>query len=136
MTYHMCMIYSFTSMYATQLVESQGTPPAVGQSVAFILRLATDIVGDRGELDSRFLVFPTFIAGFAATSGADKNQARRIIGTMEQESIGNNTRATRKLLEAVYEAQEASLEQYGHTRGVDWIQVMQSRGLQVVSFGL
>ena len=123
-------------MYATQLLESHALPAGVSQSVSFILRLATEIVRDRGQLDNRFLVFPTFIAGFAATSAADKHQARRIIGTMEQESIGNNTRATRKLLEAVYATQEASIEQYGHSRGVDWIHVMERQGLQVVSFGL
>ena len=55
---------------------------------------------------------------------------------MEQESIGINTRATRKLLEAVYETQEAHRRQYGHARGVDWISVMENRDLQVVSFGL
>ena len=126
------MIYSYTSMYATQLAESRDTPPIVSQSVSSILKLATEIVRDRGQLDSRFLVFPTFIAGFAATSGAEKHQARHIIASMEQESIGNNTHATRKLLEAVYEAQEAN----GRAQDVDWIEVMENRGLQVVSFGL
>ena len=123
-------------MYATQLVESQRTPPAVSQSVAFILRLASEVFRDRSQLDNRFLVFPTFIAGFAAASADDKTRARRIIDAMEQESIGRNTCATGTLLDAVYETQEASLEKYGHARGVDWIRVMESRGLQVISFGL
>lgn len=132
----MCIIYSYTCMWSTQQLDS---PPSPGNEVtqcsSEILALASDII-QRRQFDYRFIVFPTFIAGFAATSSTDKMLALDLINTMEQESIGNNTRATRKLLQAIYEKQNASMALVGHARDVDWIQLMHERHLDVISFGL
>ena len=123
-------------MWATQQVDSPSSHGnEVTQCSSEILALANDII-QRRRFDYRFIVFPVFIAGFAATSNADKMLALEVITKMEQESIGNNTRATRKLLQAVYEKQNANMARLGHARDVDWIELMHDRSLDVVSFGL
>ncbi|MCJ1309148.1 hypothetical protein MMC25_002803 [Agyrium rufum] len=136
--YHMCMIYSYTNMHATQLSESPSSIPnnAVMQGVDAILRLASTAM-HREQMISQFLVFPTFIAGVAASTSPERRDlALHIIGQMEMESIGNNTKATRRLLEAVYEEQDASLARGVPAGQVDWITVMEDRSMQVVNFGL
>ena len=135
--HRMCIIYSHTCMWPTQLTDwasptqtSSAQNPEIAQCINIILSIATNIV-QRRQLDFRFIVFPLFIAGFAARSNVDRHRALELISAMERDSIGNNTRATRMLLRAVHEQQD---ERGGHA--VDWIQVMHQRGLQVVNFGL
>ena len=125
-----------TVMWPTQrLNNAQENEAEIAQCVSEILELASDTVS-RHHLEHGFIIFPLFIAGCAATSTADQALARDLIHRMEQESIGKNTRATRKLLEAVYERQNARLASTGRSTDVDWIQVMLESGLQVVSYGL
>ena len=124
-------------MWPTQLTDwasptqtSSAQNPETTQCISIILSIATSIV-QRQQLDFRFIVFPLFIAGFAAASNADRNQALELITAMERDSLGNNTRATRMLLRVVYAQQDERGE-----HAIDWIQVMHERGLQVVNFGL
>ena len=125
-----------TVMWPNQrLSNAQEDEAQIAQHVSEILELASDTVSSH-HLEHGFIVFPLFIAGCAATSATDKALARDLISRMEQESIGKNTRATRKLLEAVYERQNARLASTGQSTDVDWIQVMVESGLQVVSYGL
>ena len=107
----------------------------IAQCVAEILEFASDTVSRR-QLEHGFIVFPLFMAGCAAATASDKTLARDLIHRMEQESVGKNTRATRKLLEAVYEQQKASLSSTDQSKEVDWVQVMKDSGLQVVNYGL
>ena len=90
----------------------------------------------RRQFEHGFVVFPLFLAGIATSSAEDKTLAHELMKEMEQESVGNNKRATRKLLEAVYEAQNARQMVVGHPLDVDWIQVMTEKKLHVINFGL
>lgn len=134
--YYACIIYSHTSMFATQRIEiGPGNELEISQSARKILRFAHEKITS-GHLEQRSLVFPLFMAGFASTDAEDKTLAVDLIRQMEKDSISGNTRATRELLEVVYERQDASFSRLGHSLDVDWIQVMLERGLKVVAIGL
>ena len=134
--YYACIIYSHTSMYASQRIEiGPGDEYEIRQSARKILQFAHEKIIS-GHLEQRALVFPIFMAGFASTGAEDKTLAVELIRQMEKDSISSNTRATRELLEVIYERQDASFSRLGHSLDVDWIQVMLERGLKVVAIGL
>ncbi|KAI9731045.1 MAG: hypothetical protein M1834_005508 [Cirrosporium novae-zelandiae] len=84
----------------------------------------------------RFIMFSLFMAGFAATSNSDKVLSLNLMSALELDCIGKNLRATKQLLRLVFERQEASVETDGHFLGVDWMEVMNEQGLQLVNFGV
>ncbi|MCJ1282031.1 hypothetical protein MMC26_001354 [Xylographa opegraphella] len=110
-------------------------PEEVTQCASEIIDVVSETVRRR-RFEHGFVIFPLFLAGIATTSAADKALAHELMTAMEQESVGNNKRATRKLLEAVYEAQNARQMVVGHSLDVDWIQVMSESKLHVINFGL
>ena len=89
-----------------------------------------------GRLEVRSIIFPLFMAGVAAVDGSQKLMALDLISAMEKKSIGNNTAATKRALQMVYEKQTQRFMHTGHSLDVDWQDVMAEQGLQVVSFGL
>ncbi|KAI9759436.1 MAG: hypothetical protein M4579_002350 [Chaenotheca gracillima] len=134
--YHSCMIYSHTSLWPSQRDDiDTGGDGEMTHSVREILALTGHLV-QTGHLELRFIVFPLFMAGFAAASGEEKVLALELITALEQESLGPNTARIRHLLQLVYERQHACLVSLGHARSVDWISIMVEQGLQVVNFGL
>ena len=107
----------------------------VSECASEIIKVADEIV-DRRQYEHGFIMFPLLLAGFATLSAPEKMQAHELMVAMEQESIGKNMRATRKLLEAIYERQNERQIEVGHALEVDWISVMKDMGLQLVNFGL
>ena len=103
----------------------------ISQCASEIIKVATGTVR-RQQYEHDFVLFPLFMAGFATSSAAEKIQAHDLMRAMERESIGTNKRATRKLLEAVYERQNERQTTVGHSVEVDWIHVMRESQLQVV----
>jgi hypothetical protein len=131
--YRACIIYSHTSMWASQQLETgAGDIPEVSQCVREIIELAREIISN-GHLERKYIVFPLFMAGIAATSAADREQALEFLGIMEQDSVGRNMGATKHLLNAVYEKQREGFIRVGYALDVDWIQIVRDMGLQVVS---
>ena len=104
-------------------------------AVHAILKLANDLL-NRQRLQQRFVVFALFLAGMASTVQNDKMQALGLLKAFEQESVGSNTQATRRFLEAIYSRQGQSRERIGHFLDVDWIEVSEETGQQIVNFGL
>ncbi|MCJ1387812.1 hypothetical protein MMC18_000655 [Xylographa bjoerkii] len=134
--YRACLIYSHTSMWSSQRTDTNsGYVEEVSQCASEIIDVVSETVRRR-QFEHGFVVFPLFLAGIATSSAADKMLAHELMRAMEQESVGNNKRATRKLLEAVYEAQNARQMVVGHSLDVDWIQVMTDSKLHVINFGL
>jgi hypothetical protein len=134
--YRACIIFSHTSMWPSQRLD---TGPEfdgeIGQCVSEILHTAEGVVS-AGRLELRFMIFPLFMAGFAATDGNQKMMALDMISTMEKRSIGSNTTATRHALQIVYEQQTQRFMRTGHSLDVNWSDIMVEQGLQVVNFGL
>ncbi|MCJ1317526.1 hypothetical protein MMC15_002851 [Xylographa vitiligo] len=134
--YRACLIYSHTSMWSTQRTDT------TSEYLEEVTKYASEIIDvvsgtvRRRQFEHGFVVFPLFLAGIATSSAEDKTLAHELMKEMEQESVGNNKRATRKLLEAVYEAQNARQMVVGHPLDVDWIQVMTEKKLHVINFGL
>ena len=123
-------------MWATQQVDAlPDYDNEVARCVLEILALSERVI-HRRQFEYRFIVFPLFMAGFAAVVPGEKRRAEEIMITMEHEGVGNNTRATRELLQAVYERQRETSMNMRRILNVDWIEVMHERGLQVVHFGL
>jgi hypothetical protein len=105
------------------------------QCATEIIAIAEETVRQR-QYEHGFVMFPLFLAGVVATSAPEKMQAHDLMRAMERESLGSNKRATRKLLEAVYDRQDERLREVGHAMDVDWVGVMAETGLQIVHFGL
>lgn len=102
------------------------------QSVREILSLAREIV-DNGHLERKFMVFPLFMAGFASDDTKDKTEAMNLLLALEKETMGKVARASRDLLEIVYEKQNEDFSQLGHVLDVDWVQILVERGLQIAN---
>lgn len=134
--YRACIIFSHTSMWPGQRLETSpdyDTEIAVASSQ--ILQMTRKAL-EEDRSDCRYLVFPTFMAGFAATDGAQRMHALDLIRAMEKSSIGRNTTVTRKALAAVYEKQNERFMNTGQSLDVDWMAVLVERNLTIVSFGL
>lgn len=134
---HACLIYSYTSMWPTQEVETGGAPALeVEQRVSNILQVGTSIVNS-GRFDLRFIVFPLFMAGVATSSGSQKMLALDLICALgTNEAVGRNVATTAHVLQTVYQRQTESYMRKGHALDVDWIDIMADQGLQLVNFGL
>lgn len=134
--YRACLIYSHTSMWPSQRLDTgPGFDDEIAVSASEILTIAQKIV-NTGRLESRFIVFPLFLAGFATSDGSQKMLAMDLIQQLEEKSIGGNTTATRKALSILYERQTHRFLMSGQDRDVDYLEVMLEQGLQVVNFGL
>lgn len=96
-----------------------------------ILHLTRSIIAS-GHHELRFAVFPLFMAGYVLPV-QERGLALKLMEGMEMESIGRNTRATRELLEDVFERGDRG-EGGGKVgaSGVDWIGVLGERGLQLI----
>lgn len=133
--YRACIIYSHTSMWSTQRVE---TPPEYDTEISVAanqILAATARLLDQGLGDARFLVFPTFIAGFACHDGAQKILALELIDRLDKASIGRNTAAARKALERIYQRQNDRFMTTGQSLDVDWVDVLQQEQITIVNFG-
>ena len=134
--YRACIIYSHTSMWSTQRLD---TSPDYDMEIKVasnqILQATSRILND-GRTDCRFLVFPVFMAGFASSEGVQKSFALELIGMMERESIGRNTGASRTALESVYDKQNERFMMTGQSLDVDWMDVINEKKLLIVNFGL
>lgn len=133
--YRACIIYSHTSMWVNQRLD---TSPDYDNEVATaaqqIIQVAQSIVANSDN--SRFLIFPLFMAGFASDDGGHKALALELIQQLEQKSIGHNAQATRACLQLIYEQQRERFKYTGHSLDVDWVQVMRERRISLVNFGL
>lgn len=133
--YRACMIYSHTSMWPSQRLETGPEYEAeISESVCEVLRIGERIVSSE-QYHLRFIIFPLFMAGFASTDGNEKMLALEFISGMEKASIGSNTAATWHVLQIVYQRQTQRLMQTGQSLDVNWCEVMVEQGL-VVNFGL
>ncbi|KAK5076266.1 hypothetical protein LTS08_006894 [Lithohypha guttulata] len=134
--YRACMIYSHTSMWPCQRTDtSPDFDPEITAAAQQILQVSQAIVSTQAK-SSRFLVFPLFMAGWASTSGNQKLLVQDLIQKLEEESLGCNTRTTRRALQAVYERQNQHFMRTGQSLDVCWLDVMREQGLTVVNFGL
>jgi hypothetical protein len=134
--YRACIIYSHTSMWPGQRLE---TSPDYDTEIAVasnqILHMTRKALAEDRSY-CRYLVFPCFMAGFASTDGGQRMQALDLIRAMEKTSIGRNTTVTRKALAAVYEKQNERFMNTGQSLDVDWMTVMKEQDLMVVNFGI
>ena len=141
MLYRACIIYSHTSMWIQQRLDTGPEFDSEIADCAFeILRTSSRVIEAEHQLELRFFVFPLFMAGFASVDGTQKMMALDLIKQMEGKSIGGNTSTTRKTLETVYETQTTRFMVTGQDRDVDWMEVMVGTSgggrLQIINFGL
>ncbi|ERF75071.1 hypothetical protein EPUS_04853 [Endocarpon pusillum Z07020] len=134
--YRACLIYSHTSMWPSQRLDSgPECDHEIAESVSEILRIGNRVVSSE-QYHRRFIIFPLFMAGFASIDGNEKMLALELISSMEKRSIGSNTTATRHALQIVYEQQTQRFMLTGQSSDVNWSDIMLEQGLQVVNFGL
>ncbi|OJD27852.1 hypothetical protein ACJ73_00755 [Blastomyces percursus] len=135
--FHASLIYSYTSMWSGQCIETGGGPALeISQRTTAILHVVSSIV-HAGRFDLRFVVFPLFMAGVASSSSSQKMLALDLLSSMEgNESVGRNVTTTRHVLQIVYQRQTEGYMRKGHALDVDWVEIMIEQGLQMVNFGL
>lgn len=104
-------------------------------SVTKILQAVEHIVVPKAEVDPQFVVFPLFIAGYAASEPEKKDLALNMIKAVEQHSFGGCTQSVRGLLEVVYEKQRAAVLMNESTF-VDWVHEMEVRGYPPIIYGI
>ena len=123
-------------MWPTQRLD---TSPDYDTEIAVasnqILQMTRRILSD-GRVDCRFLVFPVFMAGYAASDGGQKATALELIECMQKDSIGRNTSATKKALGLVYEKQNERFMTTGQSLDIDWMDVIGDQHMLIVNFGL
>ncbi|KAJ5162868.1 transcriptional regulator family: Fungal Specific TF [Penicillium coprophilum] len=135
--YHVCQLFSYSSMWPGQRVESDFCPDGdIDHHATEILRLAERTTHTR-RADRHFIVFPLFLAGATASASGLKMMAMELMTSMEDEEdgMGRNAATTRAILQIVYERQLERLMHVGHTFDVDWSDLMAQEGLQMVNFG-
>ncbi|EER42675.1 conserved hypothetical protein [Histoplasma capsulatum H143] len=135
--FHASLIYSYTSMWSSQSIETGGGPALeISQRTTAILHVASSIV-HAGRFDLRFIVFPLFMAGVASSSSSQKMLALDLLSGIEgNESVGRNVTTTRHVLQIVFQRQTEGYMRKGHALDVDWMEIMIEQGLQMVNFGL
>ena len=134
--YQACLIYSHTSMWPSQRLDTGlEYDGEMAECVSEVLRIGERIVSAE-QYHLRFIIFPLFMAGVASTDGNEKLLALELIMSMEKESVGRNTTATRHALQIVYEQQTKRFMHTGQSLDVNWSDSMLEQGLQVVNFGL
>ncbi|KLJ07578.1 hypothetical protein EMPG_16936 [Blastomyces silverae] len=135
--FHASLIYSYTSMWPGQCIETGGGPALeISQRTTAILQVVSSIV-HAGRFDLRFIVFPLFMAGVASSSSSQKMLALDLLSSIEgNESVGRNVTTTRHVLQIVYQRQTEGYMRKGHALDVDWVEIMIEQGLQMVNFGL
>ena len=134
--YRASLIYSHTSMWPSQRLDTgPDFDMEIAQCVSEVLRIGERLVRNQ-QFHLRFIVFPLFMAGAASADGNEKMLALELISSMEKESIGSNTTATRHALQIVYDQQTRRFMHTGQSLDVNWNKIMIEQGLQVVSFGL
>jgi hypothetical protein len=134
--YRACLIYSHTSMWPSQRLDTgPDYDSEIAQCVTEVLRIGDSIVSNE-QHHHRFVIFPLFMAGVASTDGTEKMLALELISSLEKESIGSNTTATRHALQIIYEQQTQRFMHTGQSLDVNWSDTMLEQGLQVVNFGL
>lgn len=134
--YRACLIYSHTSMWPSQRLDTGPEYDAeIALCVSEVLRIGDRIVNDE-KYHLRFIIFPLFMAGVASTDGNEKMLALELISSMEKSSIGNNTTATRQALQIIYEHQTQRFMHTGQSLDVNWSDIMLEQDLQVVNFGM
>ena len=100
-------------MYPSQTQHNHAptsTIPEVIQAGREILDLAREIV-QSGHMERKFIVFPLFIAGCVNDSAVERQEIVELLKKLEDDSIGRNFRATRQLLETVYERKSQQQQQ-------------------------
>ncbi|KAJ5678612.1 hypothetical protein N7462_006856, partial [Penicillium macrosclerotiorum] len=135
--FHVCQLFSYSSMWPGQRLESEFTPDGeIDHHASEILRIAEQTTSTR-RADRHFLVFPLFLAGATASASGLKMMAMELMTGMEDEEdgMGRNAATTRAILQTVYERQLERLMRVGHTLDVDWADLMTQEGLQMVNFG-
>ena len=126
-------------MYSSQrLLLPSSFIHEVSQCGGEILRLAREIVS-HNHLERKFIVFPLFMSGFVSTTQDDRMEVLALMKKMEEDSVGRNGVAARKLLEIVYARQDRRREELrregldGGRDDVDWVNMIAELGLQVVN---
>jgi hypothetical protein len=107
----------------------------VFSSVTEIIELSRQVVADeRWEL--QFIPFSLFLCGVVSRRREEKALALRLMTALERECYGKTTATMRRLLEIIYDKQQATTGSGKQDLEVDWLEVMERSGLRLVMFGM
>jgi Fungal specific transcription factor domain len=136
--YRACVIYSHTSMYPGQMAYLTSDGDAaddVFTSAMEIIELSRQVVADE-RWDLQFIPFSLFLSGVVSRKKEDKALALKLMTALERESYGENTATMRRLLETIYDKQQATSRNGTPNLEIDWLEVMERSGPRLVMFGM
>ena len=130
------MICSHTSMFPGQLQHQvPGSDVDVHTSAVEMLSTARRIIHEE-RFALRFIVFPLFLAGFAMQDPGEVEAALSMLKMIERHSYGGSTESVRRLLERIYEKQNAAILRTGTASSVDLVKEMELSGQKIIIYRL
>lgn len=100
-----------------------------------IIELSRQVVADE-RWDLQFIPFSLFISGVVSRKKEYKALALKLMTALERESYGENTATMRRLLETIYDKQQATSRNGTPNLEIDWLEVMERSGPRLVMFGM
>jgi hypothetical protein len=136
--YRACVIYSHTSSYPGQMADLTSDGDAaddVFTSITEIIELARQVVAEK-RWEFQFMPFSLFLSGVVSRKREEKALALTLMTALERESYGENTATMRRLLETIYDKQQATTRSGKQDLEIDWLEVMERSGLRLVMFSM
>lgn len=133
--YHACIIYCHTSMYSSQGINlGPAQLQDIDDAIEAILAIARDMIREGRCAEGSFLIFPLFLAGFAASSTNLKNCVTQSLAVMAGFFVGHNIGIFKQTLLEIYQEQEDMKMIAVSGLGVDWKEYMSKRNCRVINF--
>ncbi|GKZ35312.1 hypothetical protein AbraIFM66950_005907 [Aspergillus brasiliensis] len=134
--YHTCLLFSSTSLWPGQRLESAGaSDDEIHHHALRILQIVSGIVEKGREGDRRFIAFPLFLAGAVAPTSGLKMMALELLSNLEDGEIGYNSAITCQMLQVFFERQIQHSQRGGHALEVEWVEVLAEHGRPLVNYG-
>jgi hypothetical protein len=104
-------------------------------SVTEIIEFSRQVVADE-RWDLQFIPLSLFLSGVVSRRKDEKDLALTLMTALERESYGKTTSTMRRLLEIIYDKQQATTRGGQQDRVIDWLEVMEKSGFRLVMFGM
>ena len=119
-------------------LEDSSEREIVHDAARSIVQIAYGIVHEE-RFEQHFVVLPLLLAGTVLDETASQEHIQQLLRRQAARSLGSNTAATLRLLQAVHEQQQQQLRQESSSaasRSIDLFGVIESTGINVIHFGL
>jgi hypothetical protein len=122
-------------MYPSQAISlSPSQLQDIDDAIEAILAIARDVIRAGRCAEGSFLIFPLFLAGYAASSTNLKNCVTQSLAVMGGFFVGHNISIFKQMLLEIYQEQENMKLISMRGLGVDWKEYMSKRSCRIINF--